>query len=286
MGVLRSRRGIAYSEFERNMAKIHRDLEQRMHALPSRYKKHICDRLYEPMNQCYNALIIADEQKGSAQGAKEKRQKYFRTALQWLMRMEKPLMAFCNIRDVSEEGREDLEKRLNYEIALIWGAAGWAKEESRTHRENGPSPIPRTAHEMEGKPVFHILRKDKMKRLAFLGKMAELHRYTFKKTAHAPNDAFDALSARIDEFCTNALYDVAMANLREPRTREEAQTRDAWLKDALDNLNAMQRPMVGLWNIMDYSEKIMDEWAGMIDEEIRILTGLREADRKRYSGLK
>ena len=53
----------------------------------------------------------------------------------------------------------------------------------------------------------------------------------------------------------------------------------------MDNLNAMQRPMVGLWNIMDYSEKIMDEWAGMIDEELRILAGLREADRKRYSGL-
>lgn len=265
MGVLRSRRGIAYSEFERNMEKIHRDLEARMHALPARYKKHLCDRLYEPMNACYNALIIADEQKGAAQAAKEKRQKYFRAACACLVRMEKPLLAFCNIRDVDDNGRDDLEKRLNYEIALIYGAAGWPKED---------------------KPVFHLLRKDKIRRLAFLGKMAELHKYTFQKTAHAPNDAFDALSLRIDDFCTNALYDVAMANVREPKTREEAQTRDAWLKDAIDNLNGMQRPMVGLWNIMDYSEKIMDEWAGMIDEEIRILTGLREADRKRYSGLK
>ena len=90
---------------------------------------------------------------------------------------------------------------------------------------------------------------------------------------------------RIDDFCTNALYDVAMANLREPQTKKEAETRDAWLKDAIDNLNAMQRPMVGLWNIMDYSEKIMDEWSGMIDEEIRILTGLREVDRNRYKNL-
>ena len=264
MGVLRSKRGIAYSEFERNMWKIHIDLESRMHALPARYKKHVCDKLYEPMNRAYNALIIADEQKGSAPAAKEKRQKYFTLGIQNLMRMEKPMMAFFNIRDISKDGAESIEKAMNYEIALIWGVTGWPKEE---------------------KPVFHILNKDKFKRLAFLGKMAELHRYTFQKTAHAPNDAFDALSVRIDDFCTNALYDVVMANVREPRTRAEAQTRDAWLKDALDNLNAMQRPMVGLWNIMQYSEKIMDEWAGMIDEEIRILTGLREADRKRYSGL-
>ena len=265
MGVLRSRRGIAYSEFERNMWKIHINLEQRMHALPARYKKHICDKLYEPMNQAYNALIIADEQKGSAQAAKDKRQKYFRAGISYLIRMEKPLTAFFNIRDVSEEGENQIEKAMNYEIALIWGAAGWEKEE---------------------KPVFHVLHKNKFRKLAFLGKMAELHRYTFQKTAHAPNDAFDALSVRIDDFATNALYDVVMANVREPKTREEAQTRDAWLKDAIDNLNGMQRPLVGLWNIMQYSEAIMDEWAGMIDEELRILTGLREADRKRYSGLK
>ena len=264
MGVLRSKRGIAYSEFERNMWKIHLNLEQRMHALPVRYKKHICDRLYEPMNRAYNALIIADEQKGSASAAKDKRQKYFTMGIHALMQMEKPLMAFFNIRDVSEEGEEQIEKAMNYEIALIWGAAGWEKEE---------------------KPVFHVLKKNKFRKLAFLGKMAELHRYTFQKTAHAPNDAFDALSVRIDDFATNALYDVVMANVREPKTREEAKRRDAWLKDAIDNLNAMQRPLVGLWNIMEYSEKIMDEWAGMIDEELRILSGLREADRKRYSGL-
>ena len=237
MGVLRSKRGIAYSEFERNMWKIHLNLEQRMHALPVRYKKHICDRLYEPMNRAYNALIIADEQKGSASAAKDKRQKYFTMGVHALMQMEKPLMSFFNIRDVSEEGEEQIEKAINYEIALIWGAAGWEKEE---------------------KPVFHVLKKNKFRKLAFLGKMAELHRYTFQKTAHAPNDAFDALSVRIDDFATNALYDVVMANIREPKTREEAKRRDAWLKDAIDNLNAMQRPLVGLWNIMEYSEKIMD----------------------------
>ena len=275
MAVLRSKRGIAPSEFERNMAKIHRDLESRMHALPARYKKHLCEALYTPMNACYNALIIADEQKGGGPTGKDKRQKYFKAAMTYLMRMEKPLNAFINIRDIKDSVRAGIEKALNFEIALIWGAAGW--DDAARRAQYGI---------MEVKPVFRIFRKDKNKKLAFLGKMAELHKYTFQKTAHAPNSAFDALSRRIDDFATNALYDVNMANLREPTTREEAKTRDAWLKDAIDNLNGMQRPMVGLWNIMDYSETIMDEWSGMIDEELRILTGLRDADRKRYSGLK
>ena len=264
MSVLRSRRGVAYSEFERNMQNIHRDLENRMHSMPARYKKHVCDKLYGPMNLAYNALIIADEQKGGSQAAKDKRQRYFKRAVYYLMQMEKPLMCFYNVRNISEAGAKQLEKMLNREIALIWGVTHWEEE----------------------KPVFHILSKEKFQRLAFLGKMSQLHKYTIQKTAHAPNDAFDSLSTRINDFATNALYDVVMANIKQPETKEEARIRDEWLKDAIDNLNAMQRPMVGLWNIMQYSEKIMDEWAGMIEEEIRILTGLREADRKRYNSLR
>lgn len=75
MAVLRSKRTLAYSEFERQMAKIHKDLSERMHALPARYKKHVCKKLYEPMNRAYDALILSDEQKGHSKTADEKRQK-------------------------------------------------------------------------------------------------------------------------------------------------------------------------------------------------------------------
>lgn len=264
MAVLRSRRTTAYSEFERNMGIIHKDLEQRMHALPVRYKKHICKGLYEPMNRAYDAVILANEQKGRGAAQAEKRQRQFTIAIESIMAMEKPLMAFINIRDIKPESCARIGESINREIALIYGAAKWPMEE---------------------RPVFRIPRKEKFKRLAFLGKMAELHKYTIEKTAHAPNDCFDSLSARIDDFVTTALYDVVLANDKMPETRKEAEARDALLKDAIDNLNAMQRPMLGLWNIAQYSERIMDEWAGLLSEEIRILTGLREADRSRYKGL-
>lgn len=265
MAVLRSQQTLAYSEFERNMGIIHKDLEQRMHALPARYKKHICKRLYEPMNRAYDAVILANEQKGRGACQVQNRQKHFADAIQSIMAMEKPLMAFMNIRDIAPESCVRIGENINREIALIYGAAKWPMEE---------------------RPMFHVPRKDKFKRLAFLGKMSELHKYTIDKTAHAPNDCFDSLSLRLDDFATNALYAVVMANDKIPETREEADRRDAFLKDAIDNLNAMQRPMLGLWNIVQYSERIMDEWAGLLSEEIRILTGLREADRNRYKGLK
>lgn len=265
MAVLRSQRTTAYSEFERNMGAIHKDLEQRMHALPVRYKKHLCKSLYEPMNRAYDAVILANEQKGRGAIQAANRQKHFKEAVESIMAMEKPLMAFLNIRDVKPESCARIGESINREILLIYGAAKWSMEE---------------------RPVFHVPHKEKFKNLAFLGKMSELHKYTLEKTAHAPNGCFDSLSVRIDDFATNALYDVVMANEKMPETRMEADIRDALLKDAIDNLNAMQRPLLGLWNIVQYSERIMDEWAGLLSEEIRILTGLREADRNRYKGLK
>lgn len=264
MAVLRSRRSLAYSEFERHMGRIHKDLAERMSAKPVRYHKHVCKGLYEPMSRAYDAVILANEQKGKGRLQQENRERYFTIAVQSIMEMEKPLMAFCNVRDVKDSSIDDLGKRINFEIALIYGAAGWA---------------------MEGKPVFHTLNRRKFAQLAFLGKMAALHKYTYEKTAHAPNNCFDSLSSRIDDFVTTALYSVVMANEKMPETKEEAMRRDAYLKCAIDNLNAMQRPMVGLWNIMDYSENTMNEWAGMIDEEITILTGLRNKDRERYKAL-
>ena len=246
------------------MSRIHKDLEERMHALPVRYRKHVCRKLYEPMNLAYDSLILANEQRGHSKKIQTKRQECFSDAIRHIMSMERPLMSFLNIRDVKAESCNLIGRSINYEIALIWGVTGWPEEK---------------------KPVFHSLKKEKFNRLAFLGKMSSLHKYTFEKTAHAPNSCFDSLSSRIDDFATNALYDVVMANDHIPTTSAEASVRDAYLKDAIDNLNAMQRPMVGLWNIVQYSENVMDEWAGMIDEEIMILTGLRKKDRERYKGL-
>jgi len=44
--------------------------------------------------------------------------------------------------------------------------------------------------------------------------------------------------------------------------------------------------MLALWNLMDYSENTMDEWSGLLDEEIRLLEGLKKSDKARYKGLK
>ena len=76
------------------------------------------------------------------------------------------------------------------------------------------------------------------------------------------------------------------ANNIVPTTQAEADARAKRFQAAIDSLNALQTPLLALWNIMDYSENIMDEWSGLLDEELRLLEGLKKADRERYKNLR
>ena len=138
----------------------------------------------------------------------------------------------------------------------------------------------------EYSPMFYALPRRKFQTILFLQKMSELHKYTYEKIGHAPKYCRDTLCAQIVDMADTALYWVVDANHTIPQTKAEAEKRDEKLKNAIDSLNAMQRPMLALWNLMDYSERIMDEWAGLLDEELRLLEGLRKADKARYKSLK
>lgn len=130
------------------------------------------------------------------------------------------------------------------------------------------------------------LPKSKIQRLAFLQKMSELHKYTYQKIGHAPNDCKDFISGKIADYIDTALCAVVLANHKIPETRAEADKRAGHLQAAIDSLNAMQRPLLALWNIMEYSENTMDEWAGLLDEELKILEGLKKADQARYKDIR
>lgn len=264
MAVLRRKRAVAFSEFERQMGNLCKELKARLNTLPSRYKKFLSRRIYEPANHAYSAVIIANEQNSRDSTGAKRRTAMFVEALGLLSKLQKPLLSYWNLKDSSEGGMKQVADMVNREYALIYGVMG---------RKDAP-------------PMIVTLPKRKAKELLFLGKMCELHRYTYQRIGHAPNDCTDFISMQIAEFVDSALCHVVVANHRIPETKEEAERRIQHLTAAVDCLNGMQRPMLALWNLMDYSERIMDEWAGLLDEEIKLLEGLKKADKTRYKDLK
>ena len=238
MSVLRGKRKVAFTEFERQMGVICRVIKDRLNSVPARYRKFINPKLYEPANKAYTAVILANEQSPRTAQGLQRRNALFDTALKSILQMQKPLIAY-----------------------------GVTKRQ-------------------EAQPMIVALPKEKMKRLAFLNKMGELHKYTYQKIGHAPNDCKDFISGKIADFVDTALYAVVMANHKIPETKDEAEKREKNLQLAIDSINGMQRPLLALWNIMDYSESVMDEWAGLLDEELKILEGLKTADKARYKSLR
>ena len=264
MSVLRSKRKIAFSEFERQMAIICRYTSDRLNSVPSRYRKFLYPKVYNPMNAAYTNLILANEQSARTQKGIEKRAIYFNVALKYVLSMQKPMLSLWNTIDVKEESCKQWADMFNREIALILGAA----------------------KKQEVCKMFVALPKSKIQKLAFLNNMAELHKFTYQKIGHAPEYCKDLLSCKIADFIDAALYCIVMANHKIPETKAEAEKRLEYIQGAIDNLNGMQRPLLALWNIMDYSEKVMDDWAGLLSDEIRILEGLKKADNNRYKNLR
>lgn len=265
MSVLKNKRNTAFSEFERQAMNLVTYTKERLNRLPSRYEYFILPRIYNPINKALAELIFANEIYGFNEASCKKRNEHFQTAVWCLQNTQKPLFSAWNILDVEEESSLNWANKINIVIALIWGVTKWNKREM---------------------PMIIPLPKKKMQKLEFLKTMGELHLYTYKKIGHAPRYCRDTLSSEIAMFIDTALYEIIIANYKQPTTKAEAQARAEHLQAAIDNLNALQRPLFALWLVQDYSEHEMNDWSGLIDKELKLLEGLKKSDVTRFKSLK
>lgn len=263
MAVLRRKRAVAFTEFERQMANICKELNARLNTLPARYHKYLDRRIYEPANQAYADTILANEQSDRNPGARDKRRACLLDALECLAKLQPPMLAYWNLKDSTEGGMNQLADMVNREYALIYGM------------------LQRT----EALPMMLTIPRHKAKELQFIKTMCDLHKYSYQRIGHAPAGCTDFIGQQLALFADDALYHVIAANRKMPETKQEALQRAHHLQAAIDSLNGMQRPVLALWNLMDYSERTMDEWAGLIDTELKLLEGLKKADKARYSAL-
>lgn len=244
---------------------LYKETTDRLNSVPQRYKKFLNPKIYDPINKAYTAVITADEQNSRTESGRQRRMALLEFAIKTLLSMQNPIIAIWNIIEIKDESIIKWSELFNYEIALICGIIKKTREEV---------------------PMFVALPKQKIQRLAFLQTMSELHKYTYTKIGHAPDRCKDTLSNRISDFIDTALYEIVMANRKIPENRTEAEERESRIQASIDALNGLQRPLLSLWNIMDYSENVMDEWAGLLDKEIKLLEGLKAADKIRYKNLK
>lgn len=265
MSVHVSDRTQAFSEFERQAIKLTKYTRERLNPLPSRYRKFLNARIFDPTNRAECLLIEANEERGRSGSSVKRRETMFREAVKCYLKAQVPLLAIWNLRELDPESSKDWAERINLIIRLVWGAAKWEDE----------MPM-----------IYPLPSKHKLEHIEFLKTMANLHRYTYQKIGHAPQYCKDAISDKIALFVDTALCEIVLANRKPPQTQREAEERSKHLKQAVQALNSLQRPLFALWLEDEFSEREMLEWAEYINSELRLLEGLKTSDEQRYAGLK
>lgn len=267
MTVLARKRQQASTEFEMNCARLVKYTVQRADNVPNRYKKFIRPRLCKLVNLAYYNAIMANEADRRTTAGQKERVKLFNSAIAALGKMERPLVVYWSLFETSEGGKREWTELINREILLLNGAAGFKAEERSL-------------------PMIETFDMNYSDDRQFVNRMRELHKFTYSKICTVPLEYKDHLSDMILYMVDDALYCVLKGNRTVPRNKKQYEIRDKYFRKAVDNLNGLQRPLYALWNVMEYSENAMDEWAGLINETIKMIQGVRKSDKSRFGTLK
>lgn len=263
MSVHRSKRKIAFAEFEKQAIGISKYTHERMQHTPNRFKKFCCPKIYELTSRMCDDAIFANEQYAYDPVQLAERVRLLEDALETIQALQKPLYCYWNLFETKQTTIDCWVSKLNRESALICGVL-----------KNGRKP-----------EMIKPLPYEQIHKAQFVKKISELQRFTNKKIAHEPLEYKDYLLDRIKTMSDDALCSVVFGNEKIPETKEEYQKRTKHFRHALQCLNSLQRPLYALWSIRLPSEAVMQEWSDLIDDSIRLLQSVITSDRQRFSTL-
>lgn len=263
MAVLRSRRVISKYEFEHTFTDLYRFTAQKTAAIPKRRKRWLCWKFDAKMNSLFNTIMEVNEGYFDRTTKKEAKEELLRFSMKKLVELEKPLMVLWNVEQ--------------YEIRrmVAWTAFIDKEMEVLNSMLEEPTTIER----------FQILDWSTIMKIKFLSNIFELHRIIHGKVAKAPNKYDDTYSTLLIDLIDEAMYSLAKANRRIPKTAAEYNERKKYISTAIGCLRKMQRPLIFYFNIMNYSEKALCEMSDKISDELKLLYALNKSDKERFGKL-
>lgn len=267
MSVLARFRDTASAEFEMNAVKLHKYTHQRLSSVPNRRKKFVCPKIEKLTSSMYCDVIMGNEQSYRAEDGRSMRNALFERAIRTLTQLQDPLIVFTSLQDASEGGMQEWIGMINREIALLNGAIGYQEGERKL-------------------PLLEVYDMKYSEDAIFVQKMRAYHRYCYDKIIRVPLEYKEYLSESILRMVDDALCCVIKGNRKIPTNKQEYEYREKMFQRAIRDLNSMQRPIYALWNVMMYSERVLDEWSGQLEEVLKLLRGVIKSDRQRFKQLR
>lgn len=272
MSVLKNKRGISQYEYEHTFNTMYGYFRTQLNKVPVRRRTWISTQITDILRDVHHSIMELST--GYAPHTRRAKYKHdlIINALDGLSSMQKPLYCHWDIMKTDLKHRQTWCEHINKEIILLHGML---KANSLYTDED----------DLHVKYLMYYKRED-IDNAKFLSNMRELHRYTHGKVIHA-NRQFDGFeSATLIELVDDAWYHCIEANKKIPKTKAEYAIRRTHLSKSISCLRKLNRPMLSLFILMGYSERIMREWSGLLVDELKLITALQSSDKKRFGTLK
>lgn len=265
MSVLKNHRSVAYTEFENTFTALYQLSARRTSSVPKRRKKWVSDKIDVIMNRA-SMYVIAINSLYIYENKRDEVSKLASKAFNLLMTLEKRLIVLWNIEKYEVRKMAAWATLIRKELILL---------NKRILDDTKDEDI----------EMFMILDWQFIGKSEFCQNMCNLHRYTHGKVTNA-NCGFDSThGSLLIDLVDSALYNVMKGNYKVPKTKAEYEKRAKCISTAISALKAMNRPLLFYFNVMHYSEEVMKTWSNMITKEIKLLCGLQQSDKKRFSEL-
>lgn len=264
MAVLRSKRQISKTEFENTLSNLYRYSMNKTIAVPKRRKKWLCVEIDDTMNTVYsdimevNTCYIQDTDDKAEYTAI-----LIRRSIDNLISLQKPLMIMWNVQKYETKTMVEWSSFIKRELLLL-------------------------NYLLESEVEIHmpILDWRTINSVNFLKNMSELHRYTHGKVASACMSYDSTQGKLLINTVNDAFYYLMRANEKIPTTKKEYMKRKERISNVISSLHQMNRSLLPYFNLMQYSERIMNEWSSMLTQELKMLYALQKSDKSRFDGLK
>ena len=266
MSVLKAKRHLSKSEFERTFSLYYIDSERILNKVPNRRRKYICTNIAFLNNAIYNDIMIVQNYLFAKKEYKKMiKQLRIQSALHRIECLEREIMIYSNIMLMPFDKQCNWCDPLNKEIALLNGMVDDEYEKSKFR--------------------ITVLDWNKIHKFEVLRNMSVLHRYTHGKAIRAAGKLENGTTPLLIELIDEAFYRLMKANSHVPHTKKEYEERAENIEIALMKLYKIQRPMLLYFNLMKYSNRVQEEWSGMLNKEIKLIKGLQKSDKNRFSKL-
>lgn len=126
---------------------------------------------------------------------------------------------------------------------------------------------------------------NEIRKFACLEMLSDYHRYVHGKVVKAKSHYDETIGRLLIVHIDTAFYNLLRANRIYPTTHEEYEKRRKLISSVITEIDSMERSIISYFNLMCYSEKVLEEWSLKHAAVKNSLHSVQRSDRTRFGKL-